>query len=43
MLLLLTWFGALIWAIVGLAASSRITPPPVPYQPWPGPAPAGLG
>jgi hypothetical protein len=44
MLLLLTWLGALIWAIVGLATSRRIAPPqPMPYPYWSGPAPAGLG
>jgi hypothetical protein len=44
LLLLLTWVGALVWAIVGLATSRKSTPPPpVPYPYWSGPAPAGLG
>jgi hypothetical protein len=45
LLLLLTWLGALVWAIVGLATSRRITPPqrPMPHPYWSGPAPAGLG
>jgi hypothetical protein len=43
LLLLLTWVGALVWVIVGLATSRKITPPPMPYPYWSGPAPAGLG
>jgi hypothetical protein len=44
LLLLLTWVGALVWVIVGLATSRKSTPPaPVPHPYWSGPAPAGLG
>ncbi len=44
LLLLLTWVGALVWVIVGLATSRKSTPQaPVPYPYWSGPAPAGLG
>jgi len=44
LLLLLTWVGALVWVIVGLATSRKSTPQaPVPHPYWSGPAPAGLG
>jgi cation transport ATPase len=43
LLLLLTWVGALVWVIIGLATSRPVPPRPAPHPYWSGPAPAGLG